>query len=208
MWQIPDAPDNRPGREGSGLVLERSATGTHMTKAQSELHAPMRGTRSRMSALALSFAVVAAVSACGSGEAESDATASSEPSTAAPTTPLQSPSEAPAPPTSTAPPAPTTPAEPAVNFTMPDFVGMDLQSAQDLVQTNGVWLSVSHDLLGSRNQAIDSNWVVCDQNIPAGQQVTGDVEGTIDFGVVKRGEVPVGRRPRSSARGTHPAGYV
>ena len=57
------------------------------------------------------------------------------------------------------------------------------------MQTNGVWLSVSHDLLGSRSQAIDSNWMVCDQNIPAGQQVTGDVEGAIDFGVVKRSEV-------------------
>ena len=160
-----------------------------MTKALSDFHAPVRGTRSRMSAVALSFAVVAAVSACGSGEAESDATASSEPSTAAPTIPLQqSPSEAPVPPTSTAPPAPTTPAEPAVDFAMPDFVGMDLQSAQDLVQTNGVWLSVSHDLLGSRNQAIDSNWMVCDQNIPPGAQVAGDAEGQIDLGVVKREE--------------------
>jgi hypothetical protein len=164
-----------------------------MTKARSDIHAPVeqtRGTRSRMSAVALSFAVVATVSACGSGDAESDSAASSEPSTAAPTTPLQqSPSEAPAPPTSTAPAAPTTPAEPAVDFSMPDFAGMDLQSAQNLVQTNGVWLSVSHDLLGSRSQAIDSNWMVCDQNIPAGQQVTGDVEGAIDFGVVKRSEV-------------------
>lgn len=164
-----------------------------MTKALTEFHAPVertRGTRSRMSAVALSFAVVAAVSACGSGEAGSDSAASSEPSSEAPTTPLQqSPSEAPAPPTSTAPPAPTTPAEPAVNFSMPNFVGMDLQSAQDLVQTNGVWLSVSHDLLGSRSQAIDSNWMVCDQNIPVGQQVTGDVEGAIDFGVVKREEI-------------------
>jgi hypothetical protein len=161
-----------------------------LIKALSEFHAPMRGTRSRMSAVALSFAVVAAVSACGSGEAESDATASTEPSTAAPTTPLQqSPSETPAPPASSTPPAPTTPAEPAVSFSMPNFVGMDLQSAQDLVQTNGVFLSVSHDLLGSRNQAIDSNWMVCDQNIPVGQQVTGDVEGSIDFGVVKRDEV-------------------
>jgi hypothetical protein len=159
-------------------------------KILSEFHAPMRGTRSRMSTVALSFAVVAAVSACGSGEAESDASASSEPSAAAPTTPLQqSPSEAPAPPTSTAPPAPTTPAQPTVNFSMPSFVGMDLQSAQDLVQTNGVFLSRSHDLLGSRSQAIDSNWMVCDQNIPAGQQVTGDVEGAIDFGVVKRTEI-------------------
>jgi hypothetical protein len=71
---------------------------------------------------------------------------------------------------------------------MPDFVGMDLQSAQNLVQANGVFFSQSHDLLGSRSQVLDSNWLVCDQNIPVGQQVTGDAEGAIDFGVVKRGE--------------------
>jgi hypothetical protein len=75
-----------------------------------------------------------------------------------------------------------------VDFVMPDFVGMDLQSAQNLVQTHNVWLSVSHDLLGSRNQMLDSNWMVCDQNIAPGQRVTGDVEGGIDFGVVKREE--------------------
>jgi beta-lactam-binding protein with PASTA domain len=90
----------------------------------------------------------------------------------------------------TAAPAPTTEAAPAATFAMPDFVGMDLQSAQDLVQTSGVWLSVSHDLLGSRNQVVDSNWLVCTQNIPAGQQVSAeaDAEGEIDFGVVKREE--------------------
>jgi beta-lactam-binding protein with PASTA domain len=71
---------------------------------------------------------------------------------------------------------------------MPDVVGMDLQSAQDLIQTFGVFLSVSHDLRGSRNQVLDSNWLVCDQNIPPGQQVSGDVEGKIDLGVVKREE--------------------
>ncbi|MCF6508719.1 PASTA domain-containing protein [Blastococcus sp. MG754426] len=94
---------------------------------------------------------------------------------------------APAPETA-APPTETVPAAPVVDFTMPDFVGMDLQSAQNLLQTNNVWLSLSHDLLGSRNQMVDSNWLVCDQNIPAGQRVTGEVEGHIDFGVVKRGE--------------------
>ncbi|GAA4314107.1 hypothetical protein GCM10023162_20340 [Klenkia terrae] len=35
---------------------------------------------------------------------------------------------------------------------------------------------------------LDSNWIVCDQNVAAGQQVTGEVEGSIDFGVVKREE--------------------
>jgi PASTA domain len=87
------------------------------------------------------------------------------------------------------PPAATTSAAPVVDFAMPDFVGMDLQSAQDLLQANGVWVSISHDLLGSRNQMLDSNWIVCDQNIPAGQRVTGDVEGQVDFGAVKRDEV-------------------
>ena len=88
-----------------------------------------------------------------------------------------------------APPPTTAAAPPVVNFTMPNFVGTDLQTAQNLVQSNGVFLSLSHDLRGSRNQLVDSNWLVCDQNIPAGQQVTGDVEGKIDFGVVKREEV-------------------
>ena len=53
---------------------------------------------------------------------------------------------------------------------------------------DGVFYSVSHDLLDSRNQLIDSNWMVCDQNIAPGQPVTGDVEGKLDFGVVKREE--------------------
>lgn len=71
---------------------------------------------------------------------------------------------------------------------MPDVVGMDLQLAQDLIQTYGVFLSVSHDLLGGRNQVLDSNWMVCTQNIAPGEQVAGDAEGQIDLGVVKREE--------------------
>lgn len=97
-------------------------------------------------------------------------------------------SSVPAPPPSPAAPPPTAAAPPATDFVMPDVVGMDLQSAQNLIQTHGVFLTVSHDLLGSRNQVLDSNWLVCDQNIPPGQQVTGDVEGEIDLGVVKREE--------------------
>jgi hypothetical protein len=83
---------------------------------------------------------------------------------------------------------PTTADVPVVDFVMPDFTGIDLQTAQNTVQDNGVFLSVSHDLRGSRNQMLDSNWIVCTQNIPAGERVTGDVEGKIDFGAVKRGE--------------------
>lgn len=81
-----------------------------------------------------------------------------------------------------------TPADPVVDFVMPELVGVDLQTAQNAVQDNGVFFSVSHDLLGSRSQVLDSNWIVCTQSIPAGQRVTGDVEGEIDFGAVKRGE--------------------
>jgi hypothetical protein len=86
-----------------------------------------------------------------------------------------------APSTTTAPP---TSAAPVVDFAMPSVVGMNLQDAQNLIQTNGVFLSLSHDLLGTRNQLIDSDWQVCDQNIAPGQRVTGDVEGAIDLGVV------------------------
>jgi hypothetical protein len=140
--------------------------------------------------LATLFAVAvigAAVSGKSGDEKTSEAASTTEPTSAAPS------SEAPPPTTQPVVPPPTTPAptpepEPVVDFAMPNFVGMDLQSAQNLVQEHGVWLSRSHDLLGGRNQVLDSNWIVCDQNIPAGQQVTGDAEGLIDFGVVKREE--------------------
>jgi hypothetical protein len=75
-----------------------------------------------------------------------------------------------------------------VNFTMPSMVGKDLQSAQDAVQTHGVFYSTSHDLLGSRMQVVDSNWTVCTQTPTAGSAVKGpdsEWEGKIDFGVVK-----------------------
>ena len=68
---------------------------------------------------------------------------------------------------------------------MPNMVGVNLQVAQNTMQANGVMYSVSHDLLGLRNQVLDGNWQVCTQNVPAGQQVVGNVEGQIDFGVVK-----------------------
>lgn len=74
---------------------------------------------------------------------------------------------------------------------MPNLVGIDLQTAQDRVQTYGVFYSVSHDLRGSRHQILDSNWLVCTQDPPAGTHIqgkAGDWEGKIDFGVVKRTE--------------------
>ncbi len=109
---------------------------------------------------------------------------------AASTSPTVPSAPAAAAPTPTSVPKTTSPvASPsAVDFVMPDLGGSDLQSAQDAVQELGVFYSVSHDLLGSRNQVIDSNWIVCDQSVAPGERVTGDAEGQLDFGVVKREE--------------------
>ena len=116
--------------------------------------------------------------------APSTPSVSAVPSSAVPSTPATvPPTPATVPPTTTAVGTPT-----GVDFVMPDLVGSDLQSAQDTVQELGVSYSVSHDLLGGRNQVIDSNWIVCDQNVAPGQRVAGDVEGQLDFGVVKREE--------------------
>lgn len=110
---------------------------------------------------------------------------SAEPITEAPT---------PAPPTkeTTPPPAPTTvtaPAAPVVNFLMPDLVGINLQDAQNAMQQLGVFFTTSTDASGlGRSQVIDNNWVVCGQNFPPGTQMTGDLEGKIDFTVAKIGE--------------------
>ncbi|SDM18629.1 hypothetical protein SAMN05660642_01789 [Geodermatophilus siccatus] len=130
------------------------------------------------------------------GEASASATSSS--SSSAPSSVAVAPTPAPVTVTVTETPAPVpTPATatatatattPVVDFAMPDLVGLDLQTAQNVIQGNGVFLSRSHDLLGMRNQVLDSNWVVCTQNIPVGQQVTGAAEGLIDLGVVKREE--------------------
>jgi hypothetical protein len=68
--------------------------------------------------------------------------------------------------------------------TVPDFVGMGLQSAQDKAQELGFYGLDSHDALGrDRMQAFDRNWKVCSQNVKAG---TTENTGTrLDFGAVK-----------------------
>jgi hypothetical protein len=145
------------------------------------------------------FVLIAGLVAIGLfGALVGNTTDDDQPSTARPSSPSTV-GSLPLPSTSTMPPAATATAPATVattmatttagvDFVMPDVVGMDLQSAQDLVQTFGVFYSVSHDLLGSRNQLVDSNWVVCDQSVAPGQRVTGDVEGQLDFGVVKSAE--------------------
>jgi hypothetical protein len=75
----------------------------------------------------------------------------------------------------------------AESWRMPDVIGMDLQGAQDMVQsvTNGnVWFSSSTDLTGrGRAQISDRNWQVCTSTPPPGTAITTTTD--IDFGVVR-----------------------
>ncbi|UHJ57120.1 PASTA domain-containing protein [Mycolicibacterium fortuitum] len=81
--------------------------------------------------------------------------------------------------------SPVASAEPS--WTMPNLIGMDLQGAQDAIQslTQGeVWFSSSTDLTGKeRAQISDRNWQVCRSTPPPGAKFT--VSTKIDFGVVR-----------------------
>ncbi|MBA3745398.1 PASTA domain-containing protein [Sporichthya sp.] len=141
-----------------------------------------------------------ALSACGGGDSTdqastdravaealaSQAAASTAPPTAASTaTPT---GESTADPAESAKPAATAK---FVEFAMPNFVGMNLQDAQDRVQELGIFYSISHDLNGSRMQVLDRSWQVCDQSPRAGTRITGaadEFEGKFDFGTVKADE--------------------
>lgn len=117
----------------------------------------------------------------------------------------------------TSPAAPTTPAPTTVapttskpakaeKATVPNFVGMGLQSAQDAAQERGFYGLTSHDALGrGRMQALDRNWKVCNQSVPAG--ATTATSTTLDFGAVKLEETcpaKEGEAP-SAAGGKMPA---
>ncbi len=69
---------------------------------------------------------------------------------------------------------------------MPNVVCMNLQDAQDLIQTTGVFFSSSYDATGEgRSQFIDSNWVVVSQTPAPGTPIG---EGDANLGAVKYGE--------------------
>jgi hypothetical protein len=73
------------------------------------------------------------------------------------------------------------------SWTMPDLTGVDLQGAQDAIQslTDGaVWFSSSTDLTGQgRAQVMDRNWTVCSSTPSPGTTFTTTT--SIDFGVVR-----------------------
>lgn len=67
----------------------------------------------------------------------------------------------------------TAAAPPEVEALMPDVVCMNLQDAQDHIQSEtGVFLSLSEDATGQgRNQIIDSNWIVVAQTPSTGTPI-------------------------------------
>lgn len=81
------------------------------------------------------------------------------------------------------------PASAEPSWTMPNLIGMDLQGAQDAIQSvsgGQVWLSTSTDLTGQdRAQLSDRNWQVCSSTPAPGSAFT--VSTKIDFGVVRIG---------------------
>ena len=79
------------------------------------------------------------------------------------------------------------PASAAPSWTMPNLIGMDLQGAQDAIQTvsgGQVWFRSSTDLTGQdRAQLSDRNWQVCRSTPAPGATFT--VSTKIGFGVVR-----------------------
>lgn len=76
----------------------------------------------------------------------------------------------------------------AQSWTMPNLIGIDLQGAQDAIQSvsgGEVWFSGSTDLTGQgRAQILDRAWVVCTSTPPPGAPFTTATD--INFGVVKK----------------------
>jgi hypothetical protein len=81
--------------------------------------------------------------------------------------------------------SPMAAAEPS--WTMPNLIGMNLQGAQDAIQSltrGAVWFSGSTDLTGKgRAQIIDRNWQVCTSTPAAGTTITTST--AVRFGVVR-----------------------
>lgn len=79
------------------------------------------------------------------------------------------------------------PAAAESSWTMPNLIGMDLQGAQDAIQSvsgGQVWFSSSTDLTGQgRAQLSDRNWQVCSSTPAPGATFTATT--SIDFGVVR-----------------------
>lgn len=126
------------------------------------------------------MAAAAVLAACGSPEPDTEsytAVASAVPVRITTVT-----LTAPAPQSAAAPPV----ADNATRVPMPSVVCMNLQAAQDLIQTAGVFYSRSEDATGrGRSQVVDRNWVVVSQRPAPGTPIG---EGDAVLSVVKVGE--------------------
>ena len=72
-------------------------------------------------------------------------------------------------------------------FAMPEFTGVNLQLAQDTLQSFGSYLVDQEDASGlGRLQVLDSNWQVCSQSPVAGTSVS--VDTVVLLASVKIGE--------------------
>jgi hypothetical protein len=95
-------------------------------------------------------------------------------------------------PTSTASPTSTDTASPtsSVSWAMPNLVGRNLQAAQDAMQeltNNPIFFTSSTDATGQgRSQVVDSNWIVCSQNVRPGEPITAETR--IELAAVKLDE--------------------
>ncbi|WP_432127853.1 DUF3761 domain-containing protein [Streptomyces sp. bgisy082] len=75
----------------------------------------------------------------------------------------------------------------ATTLEVGDFVGMDLQTAQDSAQAGGIYHLDSTDASGlGRQQLLDRNWTVCAQAPAAGTTMSADA--TLTFDTVKSSE--------------------
>lgn len=71
-------------------------------------------------------------------------------------------------------------ATPEAKFTMPKVVGMNLQLAQDLLQSKGSYILDQVDHKGLlRIQVLDSNWKVCKQSPSPGKVVLASTVVTL-----------------------------
>jgi len=71
-------------------------------------------------------------------------------------------------------------ATPEAKFTMPRVVGMNLQLAQDLLQSKGSYILDQVDHKGLfRIQVLDSNWKVCKQTPASGKVVLASTVVTL-----------------------------
>ena len=80
-----------------------------------------------------------------------------------------------------------TPAAAVETFSMPKVVGMNLQDAQDLLQSLGSYLMDQRDATGQgRLQLLDRNWTVCSQEPAPGTKT--DISEIVTLSSVKLDE--------------------